>query len=700
MNTSIYITYLFLLFPIFSFAQQLPGGGPSVLGASGFYMSDNVDDRAHTTFAIPNGSFTLELSYRLCNANITPVDRIVDAQGSTAGNGFHIQAQNSGFNINTKGTSGSVQINNLTYTHDTDWHYLAFVHNAEDSINRLWIDGVGVDTFHAPIAPANFIVFGGGDISFAQSFNGLIDEIVISDTNLYSEYLLFSSVYPNTTEHTVAKWSFEDGQDAMVFVDSVAGHLLNGQAGGHAIALPAGIVEDTIQRPLNQSVQIQANGGADCSWTPATGLSSTTGSLVEASPLTDTWYYVTITDSAECAPTLYDSVFVQVTDPVFGTVVHDSSGVYYGDGAGDKATLEGNVIPDDSDFTVEMVFNACGQDLGKLFDQLGSTAGYGVHLHFFTPTQLEVRMRALGGTTHVENITLTEDVTGAWHHLALTHHTTDSINTVYFDGVEVASFVSGFTSLSAYTVIGNNDHNDGASFHGRIDDVRISDVVRYTGFFGVETLAIEADANTVALWNFEDGQNSITMADLSGNGYDMAGEGGGHVNAPFGSSQYAEYFGIPVQIEAYGGSICSWTPTDGLDDATVFNPMASPTESGYYYVTVTDTNACYTYQDSVYIEVDLTTVGIDGNSISEVVVYPNPANGNQGFKIYGLDNSFTYNAQLLDIAGHLIQTQALKEGHWFSTTGVATGVYLLSLQRKDGGAWVTVDSIRIVIQAK
>jgi hypothetical protein len=128
--------------------------------------------------------------------------------------------------------------------------------------------------------------------------------------------------------------------------------------------------------------------------------------------------------------------------------------------------------------------------------------------------------------------------------------------------------------------------------------------------------------------------------------------------------------------------------------------MASPTESGYYYVTVTDTNACYTYQDSVYIVVDLTTVGIEENSISEIVIYPNPTTGNQGFKIYGLDNSFTYNAQLLDIAGHLIQTQALKGSHWFSTTGVATGVYLLSLQRKDGGAWVTVDTIRIGIQDK
>jgi hypothetical protein len=692
------ITTLFLILPMLGFTQQLPAGGGPGFEASGFYMSDNVNDRARTSFQFPSGSFTIEMSYYMCDLDFDTPETLVDAQGSTGGNGLDIQATLTSWRIRTRAIGGTNQTEVLPFTHSTGWHYLAFVHNAEDSINRLWIDGVGVDTFQAAITPASFIVFGGADNQFASSWNGLIDEIVISDTNLYEDFLLFSSVYPNITEHTVAKWSFEDGQDAMVFVDSVAGHILNGQAGGHAIAFPEGIVEDTIQRPLNQSVQIQANGGADCSWTPATGLSSTTGSLVEASPLTDTWYYVTITDSAECAPTLYDSVFVQVTDPVFGTVVHDSSGVYYGDGAGDKATLEGNVIPDDSDFTVEMLFNACSVNSNMLFDQLGSTVGYGLQLSFITSTDLQVRMRALGGMAHVENISLPIDVIGDWHHVAITHQADDSLNVVFFDGVAVAQFTSGFSSFSGTTAVGANDYNDGDSFQGRIDDVRISDVVRYTGFFGVETLSIVADANTVALWNFEDGQNSTTMADVSGNGYDMAGEGGAHVNAPFGSSQYAEYFGIPVQIEAYGGSICSWTPTDGLDDATVFNPMASPMESGYYYVSITDTNACFTYQDSVYVEVDLTTVGIDRYSTSEVVVYPNPANGNQGFSINGLDNCCTYNAQLFDVGGHLIQEQSLTGDHWFNTTGVATGVYLLTLQRNDGAEWNTVDKVRVVLQ--
>jgi hypothetical protein len=126
--------------------------------------------------------------------------------------------------------------------------------------------------------------------------------------------------------------------------------------------------------------------------------------------------------------------------------------------------------------------------------------------------------------------------------------------------------------------------------------------------------------------------------------------------------------------------------------------MASPMESGYYYVSVTDTNACYTYQDSVYIEVDLTTVGIGGYSNSEVVVYPNPVNGNQGFSINGLDNCCTYNAQLFDIAGHLIQEQSLAGDHWFKTAGIANGVYILALQRNDSMQRDTVEKVRVIVQ--
>ncbi|MCB0791530.1 MAG: gliding motility-associated C-terminal domain-containing protein [Flavobacteriales bacterium] len=48
----------------------------------------------------------------------------------------------------------------------------------------------------------------------------------------------------------------------------------------------------------------------------------------------------------------------------------------------------------------------------------------------------------------------------------------------------------------------------------------------------------------------------------------------------------------------------TWTPAATLSDATVQNPMAYPTTTGWYYVTSVDNQTQCTYQDSVYIAVD------------------------------------------------------------------------------------------------
>lgn len=175
---------------------------------SGVYMSDNINDKARTSLQIPPGSFTVEMAYYMCDLNFTTNDYLLDAQGSTAGNGLHIRPRLSGFEVRTKAVGGPNLTENISFNHEPGWHYLAFTHNEEDSINRLWIDGVRVDTFQAAITPANFIVIGGNDNNFSGSFNGLIDDIVISDTSLYEDFLLINSIYPNMTEHAVAKWSF------------------------------------------------------------------------------------------------------------------------------------------------------------------------------------------------------------------------------------------------------------------------------------------------------------------------------------------------------------------------------------------------------------------------------------------------------------------------------------------------------------
>lgn len=50
--------------------------------------------------------------------------------------------------------------------------------------------------------------------------------------------------------------------------------------------------------------------------------------------------------------------------------------------------------------------------------------------------------------------------------------------------------------------------------------------------------------------------------------------------------------GDNTQLSASGGSGYSWSPTTGLSDATIANPIASPTDTTTYTVTVSNSNAC------------------------------------------------------------------------------------------------------------
>lgn len=83
-----------------------------------------------------------------------------------------------------------------------------------------------------------------------------------------------------------------------------------------------------------------------------------------------------------------------------------------------------------------------------------------------------------------------------------------------YDGTEARLFVDGAPAALADAAydrtpraelwIGCNEAAD--SFWGVIDDVRVSKVARYTDTFGLSTEAYAADADTVALFPFDEGE--------------------------------------------------------------------------------------------------------------------------------------------------------------------------------------------------
>ncbi len=92
--------------------------------------------------------------------------------------------------------------------------------------------------------------------------------------------------------------------------------------------------------------------------------------------------------------------------------------------------------------------------------------------------------------------------------------------------------------------------------------------------------------------------------------------------------------GDEVELEGFypGALAYSWSPSEGLDNSSLSNPSASPSESTTYTLTVTDGNGCKG-QDSIYIHIiedfNLTVSNLitpDGNGVNDFWVVGNIEN--------------------------------------------------------------------------
>ena len=112
---------------------------------------------------------------------------------------------------------------------------------------------------------------------------------------------------------------------------------------------------------------------------------------------------------------------------------------------------------------------------------------------------------------------------GNWHHLAYVRDKTNSTVLLFADGVLLTNdranpVNNGATPDGAIMNILSNPYAE--YFNGTIDEFRISNIKRYTGNFAVATARFTTDANTMALYHFQE-NIGVTAADDSGNGNDL-----------------------------------------------------------------------------------------------------------------------------------------------------------------------------------
>lgn len=125
--------------------------------------------------------------------------------------------------------------------------------------------------------------------------------------------------------------------------------------------------------------------------------------------------------------------------------------------------------------------------------------------------------RGSSGTTVCGASAVTD---GAWHHVALTRRASDGRLSVFVDGRLEAQAAGPLGDVSyrdgratgyandRYLVFGAEKHDAGAeypSFRGWLDEVRLSTTVRYTADFARPQAPFTPDADTAALYRFDEG---------------------------------------------------------------------------------------------------------------------------------------------------------------------------------------------------
>jgi hypothetical protein len=110
---------------------------------------------------------------------------------------------------------------------------------------------------------------------------------------------------------------------------------------------------------------------------------------------------------------------------------------------------------------------------------------------------------------------------GQWHHIAVTRRSSDGRLRIYIDGQQEAegtgptgdiSFSDGQISTQPndpYLVIGAEKHDfnevEYPPYNGLIDEVRLSNIVRYSSNFTPRSTPFTSDGNTAALYHFDEG---------------------------------------------------------------------------------------------------------------------------------------------------------------------------------------------------
>ncbi len=278
-------------------------------------------------------------------------------------------------------------------------------------------------------------------------------------------------------------------------------------------------------------VQINATGGGTYSWSPATGLSDPNIDNPMAGPADTTIYILSVTDGNGCIDTDTMTVFVNATVPT--------------DAGTDTTICEGDTI-----------------QIGGAPTSVNGTT------YFWTPA-------GLVDDPNVAN-PMAFPTVDTWFYVATTNDTCSGLDSVL---VTVNPYPLANAGADIQICIGDTAQlgATGGVSYVWTPDLDLSD----DSIAGPQAWPMDTTAYVVAVTDANGCTQTDTM-EVIVNPLPTVSAG----------ADDAICLGDTAQLSASGGDLYTWTPTDSLSDANIFDPMAWPTATTDYMVTVTDSNGC------------------------------------------------------------------------------------------------------------
>lgn len=352
------------------------------------------------------------------------------------------------------------------------------------------------------------------------------------------------------------------------------------------------------------------------------------------------------------------------------------------DGVDDQLQVAGTPIPEFNDFTIEFWYESCqdSTSLAQVFLENGEFINANINKH---PISMDDYFSLCLQYDNL-NLTCWEHLVYTpqplWHHVAITYdYALDEFN-FYFDGTgswagtqENFSYIPdplltvGFCTFETW----NYEY-----FNGYIDEMRISDVIRYYGPFTPPSTEFTNDPNTICLWHFNDNNPITSVLDASGNGFNF-GQTGNPIIIHLDSLITQNLFDLTVS-----GSFDSYQWID-CDNGNVPIPgetiqVFTPSTMGNYSVQVSNASCSITSECYFF---NLERVDDNKNDFC-ALVFPNPADNQITIST---NSEGTKQLILTDVLGQTVfSAVTTSKNAIVDCSNFAPGVYFIILLNGNG----------------